>query len=85
MLVRTPDEKKVFDEITTAAKERQSSVHYVTDSDEDWEVVHRTEGEMNRLVMWPGTILHSIDIRVAPETGTLPDKRLTQRVLVNSI
>ncbi|MGB0659916.1 MAG: DUF6445 family protein [Mangrovicoccus sp.] len=83
--VLTPQEKEHYDRVTSGQQNGERQNTYITDSDSDWEAIHTTDGTKNCLVMWPGTVWHSINVKIPPETGEISDKRLTQRVIINKV
>lgn len=60
-------------------------LNYITDTTEIWEKVDTIDGKFNRLVIWPGNVFHSIEVKVDPSLGNTEDKRLTQRVIINAL
>lgn len=85
MKVVTPKEKEHYAEITKEQHQAVRRNKYIVDSDADWEKVEIIDGIKNRLVIWPGNVFHAIQVKVPPDQGKLAEKRLTQRVIVNSI
>jgi hypothetical protein len=85
MRVQTPVEKAHYEAITQDKHEAARPTKYITDSDQDWEKVDLVDGLKNRLVIWPGNVFHSIEVKVPPEKGAFSEKRLTQRVIVNQL
>lgn len=84
MRVVTPAEKEHYKAVTSErAGSRAES--YIVDSQGPWEKVTAIEGKLNRLVVWPGNVWHSVEVKVAPERGVLHEKRLTQRIIVNTL
>ncbi len=49
-----------------------------------WEKLYTVEGRYNRLVLYPGNVFHSIDLRDVPEVFDINKARLTQRILVQN-
>lgn len=85
MKVITPEERAHHARITEQRHDPENKHSFITGSDNDWERVEGMDGVNNRLVMWPGDVWHSINIKIPPEDGNLEDKRLTQRVIVGSL
>lgn len=85
MKVFTPVEKAHYSEITNAQHQAAQQTKFIVDSDGDWEKIEVIDGIKNRLVIWPGNVFHSIEVKVPPEKGNLSEKRLTQRVIVNQL
>ncbi|MBQ91945.1 MAG: hypothetical protein CMG87_01585 [Marinobacter sp.] len=84
MVVRTPTEREHYSKVTSARKNKHAE-GYVIDSSGPWEKVISLEGRYNRLVIWPGNVWHSVEVKVPPEQGGLHEKRLTQRVIVEVV
>ena len=85
MRVLTPEEKKHYAEITQQRHQAARQTKYIVDFDSDWEKVDVVDGIKNRLVIWPGNVFHSVEVKVPPEKGAISEKRLTQRVIVTRI
>lgn len=58
---------------------------YVSDSFDMWQLIHKTEGRYNQLVMYPGNIFHSVNVIVDPDPSKPQLARLTQRIFVGEI
>lgn len=56
---------------------------YAVAQDGVWERLHHVAGRYNRLVMYPGNLFHSIDMRDTVPGHTMASARLTQRIFVN--
>ncbi|KAA1176110.1 hypothetical protein FWJ25_02970 [Marinobacter salinexigens] len=82
MTVVSPAEKAHYESVTKSQSEKRPDT-YITDSQGAWEKVTAIEGRLNRLVIWPGNVWHSVEVKVPPEQGSLNEKRLTQRVIIN--
>ena len=85
MRVVTPSEREHYAKISKGQLEVEREVRFIVDSDTDWEKVDAVDGIKNRLVIWPGNVFHSVEVKVPPEKGALSEKRLTQRVIINHI
>lgn len=85
MRVLTPAEKKHYAEITQEHHQAERKTKYIVDSDGDWEKIDVVDGIKNRMVIWPGNVFHSVEVKVPPEKGALAEKRLTQRVIVTQV
>lgn len=85
MSIVTPDQQEHYRRITAANATSSDTLQYVVDSTDDWERVDVVDGRKNRLVIWPGNVFHSIQVKVPPELGSVSSKRLTQRVIINSV
>lgn len=87
MAVASPEEKSHYEGIQSRqqTENNASSEKYITSDNGDWEKVRTIDGKLNRLVIWPGNVWHSVEVKVPPELGRIDEKRLTQRVIVNSI
>ncbi|MFC6439086.1 DUF6445 family protein [Bowmanella sp. JS7-9] len=84
MTVVTEAQKAHYQNLS-AQRKLDTPLGYVTDTNTQWEKVDTIEGKLNRLVIWPGNVFHSIDVKVNPASGQLDEKRLTQRVIINAI
>ena len=58
---------------------------YVSDSFDMWELIHKTEGQYNQLVMYPGNVFHSVNVVADPDPTDPKSARLTQRIFVGAI
>lgn len=58
---------------------------YVSDDFDMWELVHKTEGKYNQLVMYIGNLFHSVSVIKDPDPSDLNKARLTQRIFVNAL
>ncbi|MCB1691830.1 MAG: hypothetical protein KDI19_03640 [Pseudomonadales bacterium] len=85
MSVVTDEHREQYARITTRSDENPGDKRYITDSSGIWEKVDVIDGNKNRLVIWPGNVFHSIEVKVPPDLGKVEEKRLTQRVIVNRI
>lgn len=86
MKVVTEKEKAHYERVSNSNTSlAKPSLKYVTDTTEEWEKIEVVEGINNRLVIWPGNVFHSIEVKVDPSLGATNEKRLTQRVIVNAL
>ena len=47
-----------------------------------WERIYTIEGKFNRLVVYPGNVFHSIDVKDVPASFSVETSRLTQRIII---
>lgn len=55
---------------------------YAVEQEGVWQHLHTVVGRFNRLVMYPGLLFHSIDMRDVQADHTIATSRLTQRLFV---
>ena len=68
-----------------AVPSENKSYEYVTETTDSWQKEAVIDGKLNRLVIWPGNVWHSVEVKVPPEDGRLNEKRLTQRVIIDRL
>ena len=65
--------------LTTMPREKD----YPTDSNEDWEMTRKVEMKFNRLVCYPGFLIHAGYYRYEWFGDDITEQRLTQNVFIN--
>jgi hypothetical protein len=84
MVVVSESEQEHYEKITSGS-DGKKQLSYIFDTTEEWEKIETIEGVNNRLVIWPGNVFHSIEVKVDPSLGRVNEKRLTQRVIINEV
>jgi hypothetical protein len=62
--------------------EKYEPTDYAVNDSEAWQKIYTIEGLFNRLVVYPGNVFHSIDVTDVPDKVSVPEARLTQRIIV---
>jgi hypothetical protein len=82
-VLQTPDQEQTYARwLRTHGAATQPSTYAVA-QDGVWQRLHHVAGRYNRLVMYPGNLFHSIDMRDIVPGHTMASARLTQRIFVN--
>lgn len=82
-MLRTAAERDDYAAWLREHGEATQPASYAVEQDGVWLRLHTVAGRFNRLVMYPGQIFHSIDMRDVTAGHTLATSRLTQRLFVH--